>query len=32
MTGVKDQLWLNLDQESYHLALKQADIRIFQKS
>ncbi len=32
MTGVKDQLWLNLDQESYHLALKQADIRIFHKS
>ncbi len=32
ITGVKDQLWLNLNQESYHLALKEADIRIFQKS
>ncbi len=27
----QDQLWLNLDQQSCHLALKQADIRIFQK-
>ncbi len=28
----EDQLWLNLDQESYHLALQQADIHIFQKA
>ncbi len=32
MTGVKDQLMLDLDKESYHVALKQADMYIFQKS
>ncbi len=31
MTGAKDQLWLNLDHESYHVALKQADKCIFPK-